>query len=229
VIRVPRWAWAVAAVVLVVGGGTGVGAAVAAGRQDHVAGGASAGSAATGSAPAPGASSSASAPLGNDAAPGLQDPAKAKAASSATPVSVQIPSIAVNAKLESLHRDSTGALAPPTAWDDAGWFADGVVPGQVGPAVIAGHVDSLTSAAVFYDLDELAPGDTAQVTMSDGTKLTFTVTKTEQASKHAFPTSEVYAATPDPELRLITCGGPYDPAWGHYSENLIVFAVLTSS
>jgi sortase (surface protein transpeptidase) len=229
VIRIPRWAWIAGVAVLVVGGGTGVTAAVAAGLE---APGTSASSGATAT---PSASSGAAdagggaASGGNDAASGLQDPAKAETASTATPVSVQIPSIHVNANLESLHKDSTGALAPPTAWDDAGWYADGVVPGQVGPAVIAGHVDSLTSAAVFFDLDELAAGDTIQVTMSDGSKLVFTVTTTEQASKHAFPTNDVYGSTPDPQLRLITCGGPYDPAWGHYSENLIVFAVLTSS
>jgi sortase (surface protein transpeptidase) len=215
-IRVARWAWATGAVVLIAAVGTGVTAAVDVGahasRPEH-----------SQEAGQPHASRK------GDATTGLQNPAKPTTPSDATPVSVQIPSIRVNARLESLHKDATGALNPPQAWDDAGWYANGVVPGQVGPAVIAGHVDSLTSAAVFYDLDELAPGDTVQVSMSDGQKLVFTVRTTVEASKHAFPTSEVYAATPDPELRLITCGGPYDPAWGHYTENLIVFAVLTSS
>jgi hypothetical protein len=81
---------------------------------------------------------------------------------------------------------------------------------------------------VFYDLDELAPGDEVSVAMSDGTTLHFTVRRSERAPKKAFPTADVYGPTPTPELRLITCDGSFDRSTGHYVDNLIVFADLSS-
>lgn len=188
----------------------------------------------------PGASSSGAAGASGSAAPGasgggdrdttgFQDPAAPVAKSDATPVRVTIPAIGVDAALEDLHRGSAGELDPPTGWDDAGWFSDGIVPGEVGPAVIAGHVDSPTSAAVFFRLDELVSGDQIHVAMTDGTTRTFTVDRTERAAKSAFPTSDVYGVTPTPTLRLITCDGTFDTATGHYTDNLIVFAELSDS
>lgn len=240
-IRPPRWAWAGAlAAVVVIGGGVGVTAALAAGREapTHAASSASAGAASRGhragasaTAEAGAGRPTAGASGGNDAATGLQDPTANRTpttAASALPTRVVIPSIGVDASLEHLHKDASGALLPPSQWMDAGWFSDGVVPGHTGPAVIAGHVDSLTSAAVFFKLDELAPGDDVQVQMSDGTTLHFTVSGSEQAPKTAFPTSDVYGPTPTPELRLITCDGAFDHATGHYVNNLIVFADLAS-
>ncbi|WIB61217.1 class F sortase [Curtobacterium sp. MCLR17_007] len=188
----------------------------------------------------PGASSSGAAGASGSAAPGasgggdrdttgFQDPAAPVAKSDATPARVTIPAIGVDAALEDLHRGSAGELDPPTGWDDAGWFSDGIVPGEVGPAVIAGHVDSPTSAAVFFRLDELVSGDQIHVAMTDGTTRTFTVDRTERAAKSAFPTSDVYGVTPTPTLRLITCDGTFDTATGHYTDNLIVFAELSDS
>lgn len=159
---------------------------------------------------------------------GFQDPAAPAARSTATPVRVAIPAIGVSSGLEDLGRGAAGELDPPEDWDSAGWFADGIVPGQVGPAVIAGHVDSPTSAAVFFRLDELVAGDEVHVGMSDGTTRTFTVERSERAAKSAFPTSDVYGSAPTPQLRLITCDGTFDTATGHYTDNLIVFADLSS-
>ena len=160
---------------------------------------------------------------------GFQDPAAPAPASNATPTRVTIPAIGVSSSLEDLHRGAAGELDPPKGWDNAGWFSDGIVPGQVGPAVIAGHVDSPTAAAVFFRLDELVPGDEIHVAMSDGTTRTFTVDRSERAAKAAFPTSDVYGTAPTPQLRLITCDGTFDTATGHYTDNLIVFADLTAS
>lgn len=190
-----------------------------------------------GSAEAPVARSSASASTdpgaaangsGTDDTSGFQDPAAPAARSTATPVRVEIPAIGVSSGLEDLGRGAAGELDPPKDWDSAGWFADGIVPGQVGPAVIAGHVDSPTSAAVFFRLDELVAGDQIHVGMSDGTTRTFTVERSERAAKSAFPTSDVYGSAPTPQLRLITCDGTFDTATGHYTDNLIVFADLTA-
>lgn len=180
-----------------------------------------------GSAPSSPASGSAPASAG-PGTEGFQDPAAPAARSSATPVSVSIPAIGVQSDLEDLHRGSAGELDPPVDWDSAGWFSDGIVPGEVGPAVIAGHVDSPTAAAVFFRLDELVAGDEIHVAMSDGTTRTFTVDRSERAAKSAFPTSDVYGTTPTAQLRLITCDGVFDTATGHYTDNLIVFADLSS-
>ncbi|WP_055952610.1 class F sortase [Curtobacterium sp. Leaf261] len=230
-IRLPKWGWVtIAAAVVVVGGGAGLTAAVAIGREAPRASVSQPASDAT-STDEPSSSSSA-APRGNNAADGPQDPTAnetSSTAADAVPVSVHIPSIHVDANLEDLHKDAAGALEPPTEWNDAGWYSDGVVPGHVGPAIIAGHVDSLTSAAIFYDLDELAAGDAVTVSMSDGTTLSFTVRSSQQAAKNAFPTSNVYGTTPTPELRLITCGGTFDKTAGHYTDNLIVFADLNTA
>lgn len=158
----------------------------------------------------------------------LQDPAGAAppATSAATPVSVSIPAIGVSSSLESLAVDGTGELQAPVDYDLAGWYADGVVPGAVGPSIIAGHVDSPTGPAVFLRLAELQEGDEIEVALSDGSTRTFRMTGSAQSEKATFPTSDVYGPVPTPQLRLITCAGDFDSAVGSYSDNLIVFAEL---
>lgn len=235
-----RWVVIAASAAVIVAGGAVAGVAVAAGNGP-AGGGAGAGTSAgagpsggagtgVGAGPSAGAGSSASRTSGSadrDIA-GFQDPAAPAAKSDATPTRVRIPAIGVDASLEDLHRGPAGELDPPKGWDDAGWFSDGIVPGEVGPAVIAGHVDSPTTSAVFFRLDELVAGDQIHVAMSDGTTRTFTVDRSERAAKSAFPTSDVYGTAPTPQLRLITCDGTFDTATGHYTDNLIVFADLSA-
>lgn len=158
----------------------------------------------------------------------LQDPAVPDASESAEsePTRVQIPSIGVDSTLETLAVDGSGRLQAPIDFDLAGWYADGVVPGQVGPAIIAGHVDSPTAPAVFAEIGSLAPGDEIIVTLADGAEQVFQVTTSVQSAKAEFPTAAVYSNVPAPELRLITCGGIFDSSTGHYLDNLIVFATL---
>lgn len=173
-----------------------------------------------------GQSSSAGADLD---AGGLQDPTGTVAAAGsgdATPVRVTIPKIGVDAGIQNLGLHDSGELAAPTTFEDVGWYADGVAPGDVGPAIIAGHVDGYAGPAVFIDLRTLVPGDEIVVTMSDGSDLTFDVTGSAQSQKSTFPTSDVYAGVPRPELRLITCAGTFDTATRDYSDNLIVYAAL---
>ena len=142
-------------------------------------------------------------------------------------MSVQIPAIGVVAEtLEALTLLPDGSLAAPVDFDRAGWFADGTVPGDQGPAVIAGHVDSVAGPAVFFRLRELRAGDEVAVGLSDGRTVTFQVDRTEQAAKEEFPTEEVYGPTPDAELRLITCSGEFDPVERSYLDNTVVFATL---
>jgi hypothetical protein len=141
------------------------------------------------------------------------------------PTRVRIPSIKVDSTLEALAVDSGGTLASPKEFDRAGWYADGTVPGDTGPAVVAGHVDSRTGPAVFFRLHELKPG--AEVDVERGGQwLVFNVTAVERYPKAQFPSEKVYGATPAAELRLITCGGIFDTRHNAYRDNVVVYAVL---
>jgi sortase (surface protein transpeptidase) len=126
-----------------------------------------------------------------------------------------------------LATDAQGVLIPPTDPARAGWYAAGVRPGDPGPAVIAGHLDSRTGAAVFAKLGTLRRGAAIAVTDARGTVVRFTVDSVHSYPKVKFPTTQVYGSTPDPELRLITCGGDFDRASGHYVDNVVVFASLS--
>jgi len=148
-------------------------------------------------------------------------------AADAPPTRVRIPAIGVDAALEPLRLDAAGALGAPTDFGRAGWYADGTLPGEVGPAVLAGHVDSRTGPAVFYRLHELRAGDAVEVAR-DGRWLRFRVTAVDRYAKDRFPTVQVYGPTPDPELRLITCGGVFDRARHSYADNVVVYAVAGS-
>jgi sortase (surface protein transpeptidase) len=117
-----------------------------------------------------------------------------------------------------------GSLQVPTDFSEAGWYDLGPRPGQPGPAVIAGHVDSTDGPAIFYRLGELAPGSLVRIALADGTEVRFRVYAVREYPKTAFPTSLVYRGIPAPELRLVTCGGPFDAATGHYVDNVVVFA-----
>jgi LPXTG-site transpeptidase (sortase) family protein len=140
------------------------------------------------------------------------------------PTEVRIPRIGVDSTLETLGLSPTGELNPPRDFARAGWYAGGTAPGDVGPAVIAGHVDSRTGPAVFFRLRELSPGDVVQV-HRDGHWLSFRVTATKEYPKEQFPTVAVYGPTPDPQLRLITCGGDFDRSRRSYYDNVVVYAV----
>jgi sortase (surface protein transpeptidase) len=141
-------------------------------------------------------------------------------------VRLTIKSIGVNTALQPLGRLTDGSLESPSEWQRAGWYADGVIPGAVGPAVIAGHIDSIAGPAVFYRLGELRPGVRLRVTDHDGRVLTFVVDNLRRYPKAHFPTEAVYGPTPDPQLRLVTCTGEFDPAAGSYLDNLVVSAHL---
>jgi sortase (surface protein transpeptidase) len=148
----------------------------------------------------------------------------APAARAARPVRVQIPAIGVDVALIALGLDRTGALEVPTRFDVAGWWSGGARPGERGPAVIAGHVDSKTGPAVFFKLGQLRRGDAVVVRRGDGTSVRFTVQGSRRFSKDHFPSAQVYGPTGRPALRLITCSGTFDRASGHYLDNTVVFA-----
>jgi hypothetical protein len=144
----------------------------------------------------------------------------------ARPERIRIPVIGVKSRLEELGQNANGTIEVPEDWDVAGWFGGGARPGQRGPAVILGHVDSRSGPAVFYRLRELTPGDKISIDQRDGRTATFIVDRTERRPKTRFPTTDVYFPTLRPVLRLVTCGGSFDESSGHYRDNVIVFASL---
>lgn len=142
------------------------------------------------------------------------------------PSRIRIKKINVSSSLQTLHLDPQGALQAPTDYGKAGWYADGTAPGDVGPAVIAGHVDSKYGRAIFFRLDELEPGDVIEV-LRASTWVTFRVTDVGRYAKNQFPTAEVYGPTPDAQLRLITCGGKFDYSVRSYVDNIVVYATVS--
>ncbi|GAA3501697.1 class F sortase [Streptomyces prasinosporus] len=144
------------------------------------------------------------------------------------PTRLLIPGIDVDAPFVDLAVGKNGQLEAPPPRDTnlVGWFAKGAAPGEVGTAIIAGHVDTATSPAVFARLSELEKGDRFRVVRADGSKATFEVHGTESFDKDDFPDERVYADGPRAEVRLITCAGDYDRAAKDYTENLVVFAHL---
>lgn len=147
----------------------------------------------------------------------------------ALPVALHIPRLGVRSPLVDLDIDAAGVLEPPATADVAGWHTAGTVPGEIGPAVVAGHVDSRSGPGIFIDVATLRPGDTVEIERADGEVVTFTVRSVDTVDKQEFPTTAVYGPTPVPELRLITCGGFFDAADGHYTANVIVRAVRTDT
>jgi sortase (surface protein transpeptidase) len=165
-----------------------------------------------------------------NAAGRILDPVPApSSAPAATPVGLRIPQLGIDtAGLESLTTSASGRLQPPVAPDRAGWYSAGVAPGQIGPAIIAGHIDYSAGPGIFEHLDQLQKGSLVEVPMSDGATLRFRVTGSTESPKAQFPTSEVYGTVPDRQLRLICCAGAFDRATAHYRDNLIVFATLVT-
>jgi hypothetical protein len=150
---------------------------------------------------------------------------------SSPPVRLDIPSIDVHTStFVDLGRGRDGSIEVPQNFAAAGFYTLGPTPGQFGPAVIAGHVDSHQGPAVFYRLGALKAGATVSVGRRDGTTARFVVDKVAAYPKAQFPTTEVYGNTTSrAELRLITCGGSFDDRSGHYVDNVVAFAHLVSA
>jgi sortase (surface protein transpeptidase) len=171
-------------------------------------------------------SSSAAAPPDATTAAGSKWSNGANLTSRSGPVRIVIHAIGVNAPVIRLGLNPDGTLEVPTVFTQTGWWSGGPAPGQKGPAVIVGHVDSFRGPAVFYRLKALKRGDVIVVTRADGKTARFSVLRHIEVPKSHFPTSTVYGDVPYPGLRLITCGGSFDQSTGHYVDNVIVFARL---
>jgi hypothetical protein len=152
-------------------------------------------------------------------------PVPGAAAIRPVPVELSIGRLGLLARVGPLHLNASGALVPPANPAAVGWYAAGVLPGEPGPAVLAGHVDGPLGPAIFFSLGKLRVGDAIGIRTADGKVLRYKVISVKHYPKAAFPTATVYAATPDSELRLITCGGTFDPAKHSYLDNVVVSAV----
>lgn len=150
------------------------------------------------------------------------------------PVSIGIPAIDVHAPVLVVGKQADGSVEPPPLTkrgsQKAAWYKHSADPGQVGPAIIEGHVDSAEyGPAVFYKLGALRNGDTIQVQRKDGTTIVFRVDKVRKYPKDDFPTMKVYGPVDHPALRLVSCGGAFNEDTGHYESNIIAFADLVAA
>lgn len=145
------------------------------------------------------------------------------------PITLTIPSIGVRTDLIHLGLEENGSLQVPQ--DDgngapASWYDGSPTPGERGPSVLLGHVNSPNGrGGVFADLRKLTPGAEITVSRADGSTAVFTVDRGALYPKDKFPTLEVYGNTPGSELRLITCDG-YDPVTGEFDDNYVIYATL---
>jgi LPXTG-site transpeptidase (sortase) family protein len=143
------------------------------------------------------------------------------------PVSIAIPAAGVDARVVPIGLGLDGAMEVP-AVDLAGWYQLGPRPGERGPAVIVGHVDSREGPAVFFRLGQLRQGDRIVVGRNGGAVVAFAVERVERIAKESLPVGRIWNRTSQPVLRLITCGGSFDRSTGHYRDNVIVYAKLAS-
>jgi hypothetical protein len=152
---------------------------------------------------------------------------------SSKPIAIDIPAIGVHSALQLVGLTAEHTLqvpAPGPHYNEAAWYKYSSTPGSTGPAVIVGHVDSAAQGpSVFFNLGDVQPGDRVLVTRADGLVADFTVDGVRSYPKDHFPTTLVYGKNEHAVLRLITCGGPFDNATGHYLDNIVVFASLVGS
>jgi sortase (surface protein transpeptidase) len=150
-------------------------------------------------------------------------------ATRSTPVTLRIPAIGVSLALSTLGLNPDGTVQVPGKDQQPGWFRLGPTPGQLGSAVILGHVDDYKGPAAFYRLRALRPGDAVDVGLADGRIAHFAVRTVASYLKTQFPAQQVYAPHGYAALQLVTCGGQFDSASGHYLSNVVAYTALVST
>ena len=144
------------------------------------------------------------------------------------PTRIAIPALGVDSAVNPVGLNPDGTVqvpAPGPLYDQAAWYTGSARPGQRGPAVILGHIDSAANGpSVFYRLSALRPLDGFTLTRADGRTLVYRVNSVKTYPKDAFPSQSVYGPTTRPEVRLITCGGAFDARARSYVDNTVVYA-----
>ncbi|WP_406333174.1 class F sortase [Streptomyces sp. NBC_00203] len=170
------------------------------------------------------------APSGSTPAPSRSSAKATHALGRSVPVRLRIPAIGVDTPVIQLGLASDGSVQVPpiTAHDRAGWYRHSPTPGQTGPSVILAHVTvGAYGDGVFRHLARLRKGDRIMTRLENGKTAEFAVNSVRTVAKADFPADEVYGNVDRPELRLITCGGPR--TGDGYLDNVIVFAALSSA
>ncbi|WP_169063761.1 class F sortase [Geodermatophilus dictyosporus] len=142
------------------------------------------------------------------------------------PVHLDIPRIGLSTDVIPVGLNSDGTVGVPPLDDGApaGWYRYLAPPGDPGPAVLLGHVDTHRGPAVFSRLHELLPGDAISVRRADGRTVDFVVDSVRTHPKAEFPAEAVYGPSAEPVLRLVTCGGVFDEERRSYRSNVVVYA-----
>jgi hypothetical protein len=152
-----------------------------------------------------------------------------KALPASQPTHISAPSVGIDASITPVGRDTDGSIEMPPLFDwTTGWYKYSPTPGQVGPSVIVGHVDTYKGISVFWKLRDLQRGDIIDVTRADGSTVKFKVQALKQFDQNSFPTQEVYGNIKYPGLRLITCGGSFNQQTESYTQNTVVYAFMVS-
>jgi len=145
------------------------------------------------------------------------------------PVGMRIPSVGIDAVFEDpLGVQDTGEIEVPDSYETLGWYKHGPTPGEIGPSVVLGHVDSYEGPAVLFNLKEVNVGESIEIDRADGSTVVFEIQKIEKHTQQGFPTEKVYNDLDYSGLRLITCTGTFNRGIQQYSHNLIVFAELVT-
>jgi sortase (surface protein transpeptidase) len=145
------------------------------------------------------------------------------------PVTLSIPAIGLTVALSQLGLNPNGTVEVPTNFQEPGWYRYGPAPGQLGSAVILGHVDSYLGPAVFFKLRALRPGDQVEVALADGVTTHFVVRQVAMYTKAHFPTLLVYGSHGYSGLQLVTCGGVFDTQTRSYLSNVVVYTSLVAT
>ncbi|MCF3961446.1 class F sortase [Streptomyces fuscigenes] len=163
--------------------------------------------------------------------PGVPLPPAHRPLGPSRPTRVDVPSLGIEAPVAGRGLDATGAVDPPpyTSPGTVGWYDAGTQPGAAGTAILVGHVDTDTRPAVFYPLSAAKAGGKVRVTRADGSAAEFTIDDVAVVPRKHFDAAKVYGAARGTraELRLITCGGTFDPRTHEYTANVVVSAYLT--
>ncbi len=144
------------------------------------------------------------------------------------PVSIRASNVGITSKLVQVGLNPDGTIEVPTTYSEAAWYRLGPTPGELGAAVIVGHVDSFKGPGVFFNVGDMRPGQVIDVTRADKSVAHFRIDAVHTYAKDLFPTEDVYGPIGYAGLRLVTCGGAFDEKTRSYASNVVVFASLIS-
>jgi LPXTG-site transpeptidase (sortase) family protein len=141
------------------------------------------------------------------------------------PTRLRVPSIGVDAQVESIGQKSDGSMGTPSSFERAAWYKLGSKPGEPGNAVIDGHVNNaLTSAGVFEHLPKVSIGDIVEVSDEAGHKITYRVREINEYAPNDAPLKSIFATSGPSQVVLITCDGEWDPSAHQFNKRLVVVA-----